>query len=82
MVREICHQALNVEMLEMQLSPLNNMMPFDMRGSPGYKQELAQIKVQGSTELKDKMISKAFNVRVALKYAVVLVTSGYGHRGP
>ena len=81
MVREICHQALYVEMLEMQLSPLNNMMTFDMRGSPGYKKELAQIKVQGSTELKDKMISKTFNVRVALKYAVVLVTSGNGHRG-
>ena len=43
MLREICHQALNVEMLEMQLSPLNSMMTFDMRGSPGYKKELAQI---------------------------------------
>lgn len=82
MLREICHQALNVEMLEMQLSALNSMMTFDMRGSPGYKKELAQIKVQGSTELKDKMISKTFNVRVALKYAVVFVTSGNGHRGP
>lgn len=81
MVKEICHQALNVEMLEMQLSPLN-MMTFDMRGSPGYKQELAQIKVQSSTELKDKMISKTFSVRVALKCAVVLVTSGCDHRGP